>query len=507
MARVTRGSAAAKAEALQLSSPASTPPKSKKVKEPNSVPAESSPLKPLSLRATPKSNLKRSRAAALKEEDVNDLPHNLGRIPDLSVMKTKDEDASPAKKARKSRAATKKTSPTKADVEGLVAKAESISKSSPRKAKKVNYGLTPGETPYPNWPHPTVEECHKVYELLSSRHGEVKPPDKIPEPSSTVAGCGEVPSVLDALLRTRLSANTTCRNAGTAVTGLIQKFGRAKEGSGKGSVDWNNVRKADIKDIFEAIERGGMGNLKSKSIKEILDTVWEENQARRDQLTSDGSVEESITMSAEAKQTEVKMTDAEILSLDHLHRLDDNDALNALVEYPGIGVKTAACVLMFCLKRPCFAVDTHVFRLCKWLGWVPPPGDPAGLPPGSTKIFTGPNERTTFAHCEVRIPNELKYPLHQLFIAHGKKCPRCRAITGESSEGWDEGCVLEELVTRTGFRKSLGGSPLKGSKGRTPKKSKPKPKAKAKAMDEEESDIESSELSELGSDDEDFQPT
>jgi endonuclease III len=503
MARVTRGSAAAKAEALQLSSPPATPPKPKKVKEPNSVPAESSPSKPLSLPATLKSNRKRSRAIALKEEDVNDLPHNLGRIPDLSVLKTKDENASPAKKARKSRAASsKKESATKAEFNP---------ESSPRKKKKAKYGFTPGETPYPNWPRPTAEECYKVCELLSDLHGEVKPPKEIPEPSVTVAGCGEVPDVLDAMLRTLLSANTTGKNSGAAVQGLIQKFGRAEAGPWKGSIDWLNVYKADVKDIFEAIKHGGMGNVKSKSIRTILDIVWAENQARRDQLVSDGSPDGSMEMSAEAKQAEIEKTDAEMLSLNHLHRLSDNDAFDALTEYPGIGVKTAACVLLFCLQRPCFAVDTHVFRLCKWLGWVPPPGDPAGLPTGSTKSFTGPNEITTFAHCEVRVPNELKYPIHRLLITHGKKCGRCRAITGESSEGWDEGCVIEDLVKRTGFRKGPGGSPLKGSNGRTPKKSKikpkPKPKPKAKAKAAEESDIESSELSELGSDDEDFQPT
>jgi hypothetical protein len=26
---------------------------------------------------------------------------------------------------------------------------------------------------------------------------------------------------------------------------------------------------------------------------------------------------------------------------------------------------------LFCLQRPCFAVDTHIFRLCRWLGWIP----------------------------------------------------------------------------------------------------------------------------------------
>ena len=523
MARVTRHSAAAQAQAAQaphvatrdpaqLSSPPSTPPKSKKAAEKDATLLEYSPPKPLSLPATPKSSRKRLRATALKEEDVNELPHNLGSIPDLSSFKVKDDTGSPAKKAKKSRAPSKKVSPKKEDPESLGAKATADPSTSPKKTKNTNYGLTPGRSPYPNWPHPTTEECQKVCELLTSIHGEVKPPEIIPAPSLTVTGCGEVPSVLDALLRTRLSAATTNHNAGLALAGLRNRFGIAKEGAGKDSVDWNNVRTAEVKDIFEAIKRGGLADVKSKTIKEILAMVWEENQARRDQLTSDGATPGLTNLSAEEKEAEIKKTDAEILSLDHLHRFTDDEAFNALIKYPGIGPKTASCVLMFCLRRFSFPVDTHVFRLCKWLGWVPPPGDPAGLSPGSKGTFKGPNERTTYAHCEVRVPDELKYALHQLLIKHGKTCPRCRAITGESSEGWNKGCVIDHLVTRTGIRKGQGASPIKGSNGDTPKRSKSKPKrskttTKAKAKEDEETDVESSDLSELGSDDEDFKPT
>jgi hypothetical protein len=51
--------------------------------------------------------------------------------------------------------------------------------------------------------------------------------------------------------------------------------------------------------------------------------------------------------------------------------------------------------------------------------------------------------------------------LHQLFIKHGKTCPRCRAATGQGSKDWDEGCVIDHLVTRTGARKTG----VKASKG------------------------------------------
>ena len=113
---------------------------------------------------------------------------------------------------------------------------------------------------------------------------------------------------------------------------------------------------------------------------------------------------------------------------------------------PGIGVKTASCVILFCMKRPSFAVDTHVWRHCKWLGWVPEKA----------------TRDQTFSHCEVRVPDHLKYSLHQLFLRHGKTCGRCRANTSAGTKEWDEAnCPIEHLVSRKEARKQPGGSPYK----------------------------------------------
>lgn len=339
----------------------------------------------------------------------------------------------------------------------------SPSKKSPKK-KGNAYGLTPGVTPYPDWPHPTPEECHEVNKILSELHGNIKPPEKIPPPSETVAGCGEVPSVLDAVIRTYLSSNTTSNNSSTAFQGLIDTYGKQATGIGKGSVNWDAVRRSPVDRLIKAIYHGGMAPKKSQAIQKILNMVYSENQARRsalreaDEQDNDALLPAGAENEGEAGQAaEIARTESDILSLDHLHAMSDNDVLFHLIYYPGVGVKTASCVSLFCLRRPSFAVDTHVFRLCQWLGWVPKTA----------------NRDKTFMHCEVRIPNELKYSLHQLFIMHGKKCPRCRAITGESSEGWKEGCVIDHLVTRTGLRKG-GASPEKGkgAKGQGKKRKK-----------------------------------
>jgi 3-methyladenine DNA glycosylase/8-oxoguanine DNA glycosylase len=46
------------------------------------------------------------------------------------------------------------------------------------------------------------------------------------------------------------------------------------------------------------------------------------------------------------------------LSLDDLHAASDEDAMRTLVSFDGVGPKTASCVLLFCLGRESFAVDT-----------------------------------------------------------------------------------------------------------------------------------------------------
>lgn len=490
---------------MQLSSPPTTPVprnarKRKAVKEEENHGTETSPKL-----ATTSKSTKRAKKSAVKEEDINDLPHGLGAIPDLPLKEEAEDDTRTTKKAAKPRKAAKSTKAKKEDVDDLVAKATTTTAASPKKkakAKNNAYGLTPGQTPYPNWPHPTAEECHEVTRLLSKVHGEVQAPKTIPTPSLEVSGCGEVPSVLDALIRTRLSAATSGANSSRAFAGLVAKFGVLTEGIGKGSVDWNKVRLADQKEIFEAIKSGGLADVKSKDIKKILQMVWEENQERRKALQS--STEQAAGETNEPvdeKKSEVEKAEQDVVSLDHLHLLSNDDAFAHLTRYPGIGPKTASCVLLFCLQRPSFAVDTHVFRLCKWLNWVPPPGEPAGLAPGAKGTFAGPTRNSTYAHCEVRVPDDLKYPLHQLLIRHGKSCPRCRAITGEGSAKWDEGCPIEHLVQRTGGRKE-GTSPAKA------KKSKAKGRKKVVSDDESEaamsdvSDAESSELSDLVSDEE-----
>jgi endonuclease III len=407
------------------------------------------------------------------------------------TKKTGLQDSGDAKdeKPKKKRASRPKKVDVSSDIQQKVCELLDATDKPAKKIKKGKanpYGLTPGQSPFPNFIMPTIEACKQVEDALSEVHGKVEAPKEIPAPSLEVTGCGEVPSVLDALIRTRLSASTTSQNAKYAFTGLVERYGVLEKGIGAGSVDWNKVRESDVLDIEKAIKKGGLAKTKSTSIKKILEMVYEQNLARRDAFIKekqDGTVSGVVgaeKMTQGQKDMEIDVGNKKILSLDFMHGLTADEAMMEFVKYPGIGVKTASCVILFCLQRPSFAVDTHVWRFCKWLKWVP----------------EGATRDQTFSHCEVRIPNEMKYSLHQLFIRHGKTCGRCRAITGEGSEGWESTvCPLEHLVERTGKRKATG-PPKKPAASNKAAKGK-----KAKKFDEEEGDddedVEMSDLTDI----------
>jgi endonuclease-3 len=102
-----------------------------------------------------------------------------------------------------------------------------------------------------------------------------------------------------------------------------------------------------------------------------------------------------------------------------------------LVSYDGVGPKTASCVLLFCLSRDSFAVDTHVFRLTRLLGWVPPRAD---------RVLAQ-------AHLDQLVPAELKYGLHVLFVHHGRNCAGCKNAAGRGKP-----CPLKTWMKERGVK-------------------------------------------------------
>ena len=76
---------------------------------------------------------------------------------------------------------------------------------------------------------------------------------------------------------------------------------------------------------------------------------------------------------------------------------------------PGVGPKTAACVLMFALGRPALPVDTHVGRVAQRLGLVP----------------AGTGAAAAHDLLEAVLAPEEVYPFHISLIKHGRRL--CRA--------------------------------------------------------------------------------
>ena len=81
---------------------------------------------------------------------------------------------------------------------------------------------------------------------------------------------------------------------------------------------------------------------------------------------------------------------------------------------PGVGAKTANCVLLFAFCRPALPVDTHIFRVAKRLGFV---DAKASVEKAHTLL-------------EALVPPEQVYPFHVLMIEHGRRIckaqrPRC----------------------------------------------------------------------------------
>lgn len=468
--------------------------------------------------AAAKERKKRKRVAiAPKAEDGPDeLPHNMGKRPPAKNIQTKDEapreDGQSAWIGNSEKPTVKKRKLRDAKSMVEAAAALDVSEESPKKkAKKVEH--FPCSDPYPEWAHPTPDECQVVHDLLTNafpkdQHSRFIQPDTVPPPSEFVAGCGEVPTILDAMLRTLLSAATSKRNSSSAFQGLVKRFGLQESGPCKGSVDWTAIRHATLDDVFEAIKTGGLARNKSKNMKAILDMVYSENEERcqshikvieNDDPTA--APEGADPNNLKQMKREIDLFEQDILTLDYYHLLSKDDALMAMQKYPGIGVKTAACVALFCMQKPCFAVDTHVFRLCRYLGWVPSKDEEIAH---GEKKRPEVNEVNTFKHCEVRIPDNLKYGLHQLFWDHGNHCGRCRAITGETSEGWaDANCPIEHLVKRYGEKKGATASPVK--KGGKARKGTGRKGWGSDDDDEDMTDFEDE--TELGNDEDDYSST
>lgn len=133
------------------------------------------------------------------------------------------------------------------------------------------------------------------------------------------------------LVLTVLSQSTNDRNRDVAYLRLRERF-----------PSWEQVRDAPVEEVEEAIRPGGISKVKSARIQAIL---W------------------AITTSSPAGEWGDAGGLESELSLDWLPRVPIEQARAYLVALPGVGRKTAACVLLFAYGLRDVPVDTHVSRV------------------------------------------------------------------------------------------------------------------------------------------------
>ena len=133
---------------------------------------------------------------------------------------------------------------------------------------------------------------------------------------------------LGELILTVLSQSTNDRNRDVAYLALRERF-----------PGWAAVRDADVGAIEEAIRPGGISKVKSARIQAILRAIAADPRDPPQEL-----------------------------SLDWLPRAPLGTAREYLLALPGVGRKTAACVLLFAYGLRDVPVDTHVARVGSRLG-------------------------------------------------------------------------------------------------------------------------------------------
>lgn len=199
----------------------------------------------------------------------------------------------------------------------------------------------------------------EVLELLVPVYGR-----PVPQPSH---------DPLSELILTVLSQNTADTNSGRAFVQLLRRY-----------PTWDAIADAPPEEVVATIQFGGLAQQKAPRIQSILRAVRERSP------TFDLSFLESMPL---------------------------EEARAWLRALPGVGPKTAACVLLFALAMPALPVDTHVERVSKRLALIP-------------EKATADQAHTLL---EALVPPEQYYTFHMLLIKHGRRtciarrpaCHRC----------------------------------------------------------------------------------
>ena len=178
---------------------------------------------------------------------------------------------------------------------------------------------------------------------------------------------------IDELVSTILSQNTNDTNRDRAFEALITRY-----------PTWEEVRDAETAQVIETIRPAGLANQKGPRIQEILVQITQQRGE---------------------------------LDLSFLEDMSTDEVRQWLMQFNGVGPKTAAIVLQFSLGKPAFPVDTHIYRVTGRLGIRP------------EKM----NAEKAHEFLAELLPPETYYPAHLNLIRLGREicqarkpdCPLC----------------------------------------------------------------------------------
>lgn len=165
---------------------------------------------------------------------------------------------------------------------------------------------------------------------------------------------------------------------------------------------WTDVESASVKQLATVLKPGGLQHQRATYLKDLLKCVREDNVKR----------------GADACGRRRDLT------LEYLRDLRDADVEAFLLNLPGVGKKTARCVMSYALDREQFAVDTHIARILTRIGLVESKGT-----------------KTDHDAFQCTVPPRMRKRLHINLVHHG------RAVCTNSEPNCGE-CVLVSFCAR-----------------------------------------------------------
>jgi endonuclease-3 len=172
---------------------------------------------------------------------------------------------------------------------------------------------------------------------------------------------------------TIISQNTTDRNTRKTFENLSRHL----------TITPKAISKSKTQEIEGFLKTAGLYRRKARTIKDISDRLVKDNQD----------------------------------TLEHILAMPLEQARTRLMQFPGVGPKTADILLLFSARKPTMPVDTHIFRVAKRLQLCPENASTETTRESLQKLFN---------------PSDYLY-VHLLLISHGRnfckarkpKCTQC----------------------------------------------------------------------------------